>query len=569
MNRPKGNGKKRPAMAKAFKYLSEGFRSETWSAGESLPSLHRLARSAGVSLVTMWKAVQAFAEKGKLTVKMGGRITAAASPQSTPPQCPQHPSLWQKKRVQIEQDLRSGAFTPGELLPSLSELQARYGMSYLTLKKILSSLVTDKALVPFKRTYRVPGVRGRRFQSAIAIFASGEKETGIGTGSQRTQELIQSVENECAKSDITVLFFAFDYFDPSTMDRLRTFLSTHKNMLGGIFLAGDWFLHTKHAGGMDWINGLIGQISLARKPLAVFDEMGDFELPADRPAGSTVRLFRIPAKTAGRDMARMLIQLGHTRTAYISWQHGYVWSQRRYQGAADQFKKAGLDGGCRSYTYSHLLSKYDIGWAACGLTPDEIRTYIARYSRLSEEGLENFLSYYRSYADAKIFSDPGHPVLRECRANFRLLLELSKRNTGARFFGAIHAALLEAASEEAYSIYLEPLFEQALSDSEITAWIAANDLTAIHALRYLRRFRKIPVPRMLSVAGFDNTLESFEHKLTTFNFNVPALTHIMLSFVVAPLRRLRRNSDYPLEIEGLIIQRETCGRAPVQGIEYA
>jgi hypothetical protein len=60
------------------------------------------------------------------------------------------------------------------------------------------------------------------------------------------------------------------------------------------------------------------------------------------------------------------------------------------------------------------------------------------------------------------------------------------------------------------------LFERALEDKGITAWVGCNDKAALSALRYLEgKGRKAPAH--LSVAGFDNSRESFEGGLTSFH----------------------------------------------------
>ena len=55
------------------------------------------------------------------------------------------------------------------------------------------------------------------------------------------------------------------------------------------------------------------------------------------------------------------------------------------------------------------------------------------------------------------------------------------------FMDAISIAALQQAGDRVFSIGLEPLFEQALAYREVTAWVCANDDTALehyHSYRH-------------------------------------------------------------------------------------
>jgi hypothetical protein len=62
----------------------------------------------------------------------------------------------------------------------------------------------------------------------------------------------------------------------------------------------------------------------------------------------------------------------------------------------------------------------------------------------------------------------------------------------------------------------------------------------------------------LSVISFDDTLEAFLWKLTSYNHNVSAIMHAMLAHILDP----RMTADAPgrgaaVEIEGFVTQRGT------------
>ncbi|MBD3244206.1 MAG: hypothetical protein GF331_26680 [Chitinivibrionales bacterium] len=79
---------------------------------------------------------------------------------------------------------------------------------------------------------------------------------------------------------------------------------------------------------------------------------------------------------------------------------------------------------------------------------------------------------------------------------------------------------------------MEPAFERALATPGVTAWLLLNDLQATTALAYLRE-KRIPVPRRLSVMGFDNTAESVAWRLSTMDWNIEALVQRMLEHILS------------------------------------
>ncbi|MBD3216615.1 MAG: hypothetical protein GF311_28630 [Candidatus Lokiarchaeota archaeon] len=108
---------------------------------------------------------------------------------------------------------------------------------------------------------------------------------------------------------------------------------------------------------------------------------------------------------------------------------------------------------------------------------------------------------------------------------------------------------------------VDRLFEKALQQPEITAWVAANDEVALWALDLLAE-KGVRVPKEISVMGFDDRTEALQERLTSYNFNFRAIIPAMIDFVLRKERSLAHRMRKPLEIEGTIIERQTvCSRA--------
>jgi DNA-binding LacI/PurR family transcriptional regulator len=96
---------------------------------------------------------------------------------------------------------------------------------------------------------------------------------------------------------------------------------------------------------------------------------------------------------------------------------------------------------------------------------------------------------------------------------------------------------------------------------EVTAWICANDLAGICALDYLGKHRR-PVPRTISVAGFDNlSAAAVENRLTSFDFNTAGVIYRALDFIVRPPKPRPGYRHFPIEVEGIVMERNTTGPA--------
>jgi DNA-binding LacI/PurR family transcriptional regulator len=106
-----------------------------------------------------------------------------------------------------------------------------------------------------------------------------------------------------------------------------------------------------------------------------------------------------------------------------------------------------------------------------------------------------------------------------------------------------------------------PLFKKALASKKITAWVMANDFAATLALDFLKQ-KGIPIPERLSVIAFDDTFDAMEYRLTSYNFNNSGIVSWMLRHIMQPslFRRSRRRKVF--EPEGMIVERQTTGKAP-------
>lgn len=104
--------------------------------------------------------------------------------------------------------------------------------------------------------------------------------------------------------------------------------------------------------------------------------------------------------------------------------------------------------------------------------------------------------------------------------------------------------------------YFVPMFEQALAEPGVTAWVCATDYLALFALKFLSH-KKIQIPAQISVIGFDDMPQGLENRLSTYHFDMETAARNMLLHVRNPGFRPLHRRPGPVEIGGMIIERGT------------
>jgi len=175
-------------------------------------------------------------------------------------------------------------------------------------------------------------------------------------------------------------------------------------------------------------------------------------------------------------MTRHLMELGHKHIAFISPWHANSWSIKRLQGIQEEAKRHGC-------LIDVCILNGDSEWDR--LIPAENDPFIQKKFpiQLIEKMVEGSSDAVRS----QLCSELGWNRIRKD---------------------------------------MEPLFEQALA-SQATAWIGANDICALNALKWLKE-KGIQVPKDISVAGFDDTIEALRFDLTSFRFSCASVARSMI-----------------------------------------
>jgi DNA-binding transcriptional regulator YhcF (GntR family) len=243
--------------------------------------------------------------------------------------------------------------------------------------------------------------------------------------------------------------------------------------------------------------GLCARLARSKKPVSVLDFDGGWMPPS--PCSQPYAVFPVGVSaTPGKKVANYLLSLGHHHVAFFSAFHKSLWSRTRYQGMLDTYAEAGYPG------WPQLFGRSQDDWQVDVNTPPL----------------------------------PG-------------LADVSQ----------IPAAYDVVKNRIQMGICLQPLFEQAIANSAITAWVAANDGIAVCAQEFLQA-RGIKVPGQISLVSFDDTVASMARRITSYNFNLPAIVIAAFRHILQSKPRSEAPRPRTVEIPGAIVERETTGRAP-------
>jgi DNA-binding LacI/PurR family transcriptional regulator len=550
--------KSSPALQGAVRYMRGKIASGAWRKGERVPAIQRLARSAGVSKPTVIKAIRQLKNEGLIhgADRHRTRVGRADPYEETDIE----PSLqWQKKRLVVERDLLYGRIGNRGRLPSLKVMRAHYGLSFATAKKIIAAMSGDGVIVPMGKSYALP---------AIATDPAGRRIVFVTMKSHQSQEsalnhehnhIVNAFETECLIRGVRLATIEIDFYN-SVESRLAAARIAGGDSTLGYILDVWWYPAESFRRAY---LAVLNRLTLFKKPIAVLDELGSFELPDQFAANPLIQTYTIESRRAGERMARFLMNLGHRSVLFISMLHHTRWSRDRYDGIVAQFLRAGLSRGVALAANDVDVDLPSI-LTVSGIADADVRGLIS-IDRTPEQ-VADMETTWMAFKRAKRAPYAGYPRFDAAtRDGLLAVLDLARRHPGHYLPAQTCVGALNALEVLMVEACLTPLLEKAVANRAATAWICANDVIAFSALAFLKR-RGMDVPADRSVVGFDNLpVAALDHGLTTLDFNAMGFIRLMLDFIGRPPRPRGRCRNRTVEVEGIIMERETTGKPPAPG----
>ena len=544
-----------PAVIRASQFLRAQLQKGAWQPGEALPPIRSLAPAAEVSINSMMLAVAHLKSSGEINGVERGRTRAGAHVPAIVPPPSSCGTICHLKRREMENDLMAGVFAASATLPSSKELESKYGVGYRTMRKILRSLVEDKVIDLRGKKYVIRGESRTGSSRRLVFITNRTTELPSSALNQGHYRIIELLEQECVRREIKLTIVQIDFYSSAESRNALASPAIMNPAIGYVldvwWNSGDIFRRS-HA-------DLLKRLAGLKRPVAILDEVGDFDLQAQFDGNPMMQVFRIDERGAGGRVARLLLGMGHTRVAYISTNHDSHWSTQRLQGIVDQYAKAGHEAGVLPLVESSHGSYYGQLMDMSGFSDDIVKR-IARIGRTPAQADDAFLVYQQYKQSVKNPSYDPEDVRRVRRdlAGINLLID---RDIDESVFDRMVAAAVFDAQKGLISYLLRPLFDRALKLRNVSGWICATDQLALFALAFLQE-KGVSVPNDISVTGFDNMpFRTLEHRLSSYDFNSQGFAFRMVEFIVRTPRVKGTYRHAPIEVEGAVMHRDTTGPA--------
>ena len=505
------------SIEKAYAYITSGIASGAWPKGTRMPTVMQLKKDAHVSKKAMLAAVKQLKEETVLSVSrksgifVGGPLTYSTQPQLM--------IKWQMVRRRILQDILEKKILMRGVFPSIADIRNKYGASFRSCKKALESLVTEKVIEHDTRGYRIAQLSMSKNNTTIALYAIGDDDE-VSVFNTRILAFLAQIQRSCNEAGITLLTIGVAKEVSKTSSDSATPLA--RGTFGAI-LYTNGLSREKCEEVITLYKGL-------KLPLAVFDEIGDFLVSTPILPTQRLKIFTIAAWKAGAAIGDFLLKQGHRKIIYFpSYSTGKQrWSQLRLRGLREAFGRSGFDGSVINATE---------------LEPP-----------LPLSGSVDAQSKYMG-VDAALH----RKVIGQMDAARKSIINIINTVRGGFFNNhaliPAYLAIWTSVTHEEECHNLLPAMQTALSDSAITAWVGHHDMMALSLSTFLSK-ANVAVPKKIAIVGFDNSVDSHEGKLTSYDFDVPSIAHKAVQYIVNPAHELFQASDI-IECEGIIMERRT------------
>jgi DNA-binding LacI/PurR family transcriptional regulator/DNA-binding FadR family transcriptional regulator len=516
---------KNHAQIIARNFILDQIRTNRFQAGRVIPSVNKLARAGGVSPMTMWKAVTRLKSEGVLEGRKGARVRVSLAPADAPSDTDSADTA--RRGVQIDDDevgrksyyriykriaddIFHGKYPPGAVLPPRKELCRMYHTGHILLRKALDALCEERALEFYKRSCRVP--RSRHRQSSLRIVALVNFHyLGRSVVDTAWPSYISRLDYICANLgvDLNIVSFTRKNDDVILQDEslARIGRIPHgENIAGYIFIVSEFENENSYT---------LSELAQVRKPAAVLDPQGNQTELNNYLTNKNFKFYPVgTTQTPSKKIADHLIARGHRHIAYVTPYHPSYWSVVRLEGMRAACKKAPVP--VRLYPFVDEIGRIQRSGELSDVVDRLHETFMQWQKEFPEVFPYGQLPLFYSVNDERFFSGQLGPAMKT-------------------------------------------MFNKALENKKITAWVCANDLAANIALNYLKE-KKINVPADIALAGFDDSMRAQLHRITSYNPDIEKILASAINHILYFETPLGRRYKAIVEIPGVVISRKTTDK---------
>lgn len=434
----------------------------TWPQGR-LPTVRELATLHATGTRTIADALELLRRKGLVESRRGSGMWRAG-------QLPASTSVKPKINAfdfadRLCEEIRQGLHPWNTDLPSIKEFATRWKCHPQTAGKALDTAVRTGLLERHGRRHRPVLLRPRHKISVPTLLCIGAADDlgRFRMDTDRESDFWRELGSQAAHAGLSLLR------RPWIGERIRP----ESSSVGVV--ASTWHCQEPAL--------LRQELERLRLPVCLWTE--EYTLQETAPRNSRIRFHEQGYhKDVGTSAARHLLELGHSRFAYISPWHASRWSKNRYQGIEEEVEGRG-----------------------------------GRVDSFCLEGISVWDRLAPAFSDPRIGSSfPSTLVARLVEGSSDPIRDATIRELG-----------MNRIRKD-----LSPLLDRALA-SGATAWIAANDLCALQVMDWLQE-NGVKVPGEVSLAGFDDTAGALRADLTSYRFASDSMARAMIGQILSSSR---------------------------------
>ncbi len=493
--------------------IMEGqIRDSKWGTSGRLPSVRKLNAALNASAPAILKTLALLVQRGIIEKLPGGEGYCLSG------FAPELPGLSNSTRSRPEQiaeelsrDIQCGIPISSDGFPTAHQLQLRFGCGHRSIKKALELLTLRGLIVRFGKTYRLPdNVYIPTHQKHIYLCGTSN---ALQYGDTGVYVFIHSLER-------AILAMGWPPLKIFILKNLSSNDHSEKLPEAAAYIV----IKYRYPGG--WKKKFLEKKST---PVIIVEPDENYGWNNSFQASHRQFLHLCPDNAyAGREMARVLYRNGHRHIAIFSHlaseQKIRCWDKLRVTGLCETFNR--ITPGKQSGGSWEDASAQIFG-------PDTVS------KQLNFEGRAE-----------KRFGKILQSILKE----FPFLSSLA-----SEFHGSIHS--IQSYITIGTSMF--DFFEQALTDTKITAWVCINDELAILAKAYLT-FKGKKIPDDISLASFDNSPASYRYGISSYHFSYEKMGNLSVQFIGKPQTiRSGKQGDFP--IRGTFVVRNSLGTIQVAG----
>lgn len=489
--------------------------------GSKLPPIRELAQIFGVSPNTIQLGLNALEKDGLLTKRDRSGIFVSGKQDRIPETLEQEIRPARSRSHRVAEDLASritqGDFRIGEYLPTRKALIFQFRTSGKTINSALNSLEKKGLIHRIGNAFVVgpPTTKQMRIRDRVYRLSRESRPTDPIIRQNIRPDFLLSFERELATHGISFS----GKFDPRGIIAKTAQTLVDRDALG--FLQpgyADAWMDKDTKASRRLIDRDIRWISAIRAPTVMFNcgtILDTFPDLSFKPFPAIYPL-QIDNRGSGSSIGAYLAMMGHRKIAYFSYSTE-MWNHTRGQGLESGFFNAtARKGKC-------LFFKADFQ-----------KRRLLRYEPGENRGLEDGFNKMVSSLTNDFTFEGNSPISK----------------MAARLMGLITV-------NHQFSV-MPPLFERALSDPEITAWVCADPNVAVRSARFLHQ-KGIRVPRNKSLISFDNNEDLSHRGITGFDMQIERLGYLAAHCLLGdiPIKRGKRGE---VVCPGKIIDRGSVAR---------